>query len=80
MTTPKASITGGTVGTFLLHLGTVAEPVCRSEAIRELRHYLDRARTGGWMYAEPLWQDEAHTTIGVLFQDSKSARSAKQAW
>ena len=80
MTSPKLPVPGGTIRGFPLHLGTVAMPVCRSEAIRELRHYLDRARTGGWMYAVPLWQDEAHTTIGVLFQDPRSAQSARRAW
>jgi hypothetical protein len=71
---------GGVTGQFILHLGTPEEPRNLSDALRELRRHLDRAKIRNWVYADPIWADEERSTVIVIFPDARAAAAAARNW
>jgi hypothetical protein len=70
----------GVIEQFTLKLGTEEEPTSLSNALRELRRHLDRAKVKTWAYADPMWTDESRSGVKVVFPDTRAAEIAVRNW
>ena len=76
----SAPTTRGVVEQFSLRLGTEDEPKSLSNALRELRCHLDRAKIKTWAYADPMWTDDSRSGVKVVFPDTRAAELAARSW